>query len=397
MIEAIPPSSVKSTRLTAVRPPNRLVTPRASKRVTGALADAGERRPAREGEELRAHERDPHGLGGHLVLADGLPRAPDVRVLESPIDHDDDGHDEEHQEIEILAVGQSERRRRAADRRDALGAVGEVEGLVEIVREHADDFAEAERDDRQVISVQAQDGQAEEDAGAGGDEEADEQEEVEHRRRKGKAAAEDLVALGGARDRPGVRAHREERDVAQIEQSGQANDDVQSQRQRHEDADLGRHFEVVAVVRADQRHEDQQGKAEQTDAQPARDAREIDEEHRALEGEERQHRAGKRRDRRARHGHRRDGQRGMQHHARPRMTSPSRPLGRKIRITMSTENAKMSLYSAPKAPPVSSERYEAASASSSPSTSPPSMAPGMLPMPPSTAAVNAFSPGMNPD
>src|SRR5262249_18606036 len=34
MIEAIPPSSVKSTRLTAVRPPNRLVTPRASKRVT---------------------------------------------------------------------------------------------------------------------------------------------------------------------------------------------------------------------------------------------------------------------------------------------------------------------------------------------------------------------------
>ena len=56
----------------------------------------------------------------------------------------------------------------------------------------------------------------------------------------------------------------------------------------------------------------------------------------------------------------------------------------------------MSLYSAPNAPPVSSDRYEAANASRSPSTSPPIMAPGILPMPPSTAAVKAFSPGMKP-
>src|SRR5262249_59732816 len=146
----------------------------------------------------------------------------------------------------------------------------------------------------------------------------------------------------------------------------------------------------------DKGNEDRRGRAEKREAQPAGDAREIDEEHRALEGEERQHGAGKRRDRRARHGHRRDGQRGMQDHARPRMTSPSRPLGRKIRITMSTENAKMSLYSAPKAPPVSSERYDAASASSNPSPSPPRMAPGMLPIPPSTAAVKALRPGRNP-
>ncbi len=56
----------------------------------------------------------------------------------------------------------------------------------------------------------------------------------------------------------------------------------------------------------------------------------------------------------------------------------------------------MSLYSAPKAPPVSSDRYEAANASSTPRTRPPIIAPGMLPMPPSTAAVNALRPGMNP-
>jgi len=41
-------------------------------------------------------------------------------------------------------------------------------------------------------------------------------------------------------------------------------------------------------------------------------------------------------------------------------------LRRKIRIRIRIEKAKMSLYSAPKAPLVSSERYEAAKASSSP-------------------------------
>ena len=59
-------------------------------------------------------------------------------------------------------------------------------------------------------------------------------------------------------------------------------------------------------------------------------------------------------------------------------------------------NAKISLYSAPNAPPDSKDMYEAAKLSSSPSTTPPSMAPGMFPIPPSTAAVNALMPGMNP-
>src|SRR5438309_3929403 len=36
----------------------------------------------------------------HLVLADGLPRAPDVRVLESPIDHDDDRSEEHTSELQ---------------------------------------------------------------------------------------------------------------------------------------------------------------------------------------------------------------------------------------------------------------------------------------------------------
>src|SRR5262249_16886147 len=79
-----------------------------------------------------------------------------------------------------------------------------------------------------------------------------------------------------------------------------------------------------------------------------------------------------------------------------RTAAPRRPFGRKIRMRMRMEKAKMSLYSAPKAPPVRRERYEAAKDSSNPRTRPPSMAPGMLPMPPRTAAVKALSPGMKP-
>src|SRR5215813_11912319 len=41
MMDAMPPSSVKSTRLTAVRPPKRFVTPRASKRVNDLAGGPG--------------------------------------------------------------------------------------------------------------------------------------------------------------------------------------------------------------------------------------------------------------------------------------------------------------------------------------------------------------------
>src|SRR5207244_2830664 len=43
-------------------------------------------------------------------------------------------------------------------------------------------------------------------------------------------------------------------------------------------------------------------------------------------------------------------------HARPLTTSPRSPLGRKIRIRIRIEKAKMSLYSAPNAPAVRSDR-----------------------------------------
>src|SRR5439155_1302129 len=240
-------------------------------------------------------------------------------------------------------------------------------------------------------------GEAQEDPGAGRHQEADEEERVERPRGEGEGVpAEDEVGVRGAGDRPRVGAHGEERDVAQVEQAGEPDDDVEAERERDEDAHLGRDLEVVAVEEPDERHQDEERRPEEAHAQPGRDPGDIREEQGALEQEEDEHRPRKARDGPRRQGDEADREDDLDH-ARPRTTSPRRPLGRKMRMRISTEKAKMSLYSAPKAPPVSSDRYDAANASSRPRTIPPSMAPGMLPMPPSTAAVKALRPGMKPE
>src|SRR4029077_5021150 len=151
--------------------------------------------------------------------------------------------------------------------------------------------------------------------------------------------------------------------------------------------------------RAEDRHEHAQGEDGEGRLQRRRDPGEVEQEDRALEQHEEHDRAGTvghapggdQQERDHQHGR---GSRAIEEvldHARSRTISPRRPFGLKMRIRMRIENAKMSLYSAPKAPPVSSDREEAAKASSSPSTSPPSIAPGTLPMPPRTAAVKALS------
>src|SRR5262249_12356298 len=163
------------------------------------------------------------------------------------------------------------------------------------------------------------------------------------------------------------------------------------ERQCDEDPDLRRDLEIVAVEVADGRHQRQEADRDQAPAYWLRQARLEDVEQRALEEQEDEDGARER-------GDGEGGQPDQRHrdqrsdHARSRTTSPRSPLGRKMRIRISIEKARMSLYSAPKAPPVSNERYAAANASSRPRTSPPTIAPGMLPIPPSTAAVNAFSP-----
>jgi hypothetical protein len=58
---------------------------------------------------------------------------------------------------------------RRVDRADALRAVGDVDRRVEVEQEHADDLAEAERDDREVVAAQLERRRAEQHAEEAGE------------------------------------------------------------------------------------------------------------------------------------------------------------------------------------------------------------------------------------
>src|SRR5256885_116549 len=103
---------------------------------------------------LSLHDALPICLGGDLVLSDGHPGTADARVLQAPADHDADEHQEEEQVVvqrdradvvaeDLLALGQVQAQNlHRVDLAYALGAVGDVDRLVQVVHEDADDFAD---------------------------------------------------------------------------------------------------------------------------------------------------------------------------------------------------------------------------------------------------------------
>src|SRR5208337_601610 len=195
--------------------------------------------------ELELVRRYTHCGRGELVLADGCPGAPDLRVLESVCDDDDDDHDHDRDEVEhdVVELVGSDRgphdwlketveeaeepggKPRPLYRGDSLGAIREVDWLVEVVQQLADDLAEAEGDDREVVAADAEDREAEEEADDGRHDDAQEQEEVEPIRRKEKGGADgdrarDRVeeeGLLGPEEPPEVGAHGVEGHVAEVE------------------------------------------------------------------------------------------------------------------------------------------------------------------------------------
>ena len=96
---------------------------------------------------------------------------------------------------------------------------------VGVVGRDADDLAEPERDDGEVVAAQSQRRRAEQHAGGHG-----------HAMPIG-ATARGQVAVGRAEHADRVRADGEEGDVAEVEQAGLADDDVQPDRHQHVAAD----------------------------------------------------------------------------------------------------------------------------------------------------------------
>src|SRR6266508_793519 len=93
-----------------------------------------------------------------------------------------------------------------------------------------------------------------------------------------------------------------------------------------------------------------------------------------------------------------DGDGRLRHrYARSSLTrSPRMPVGRKISTSTSARNATTSLSWWAEGMPSPTSTMLGPNDSTEPSSRPPTTAPGMLPMPPRTAAVNALMPGRNP-
>ena len=117
-----------------------------------------------------------------------------------------------------------------------------AEDVVAVVRERQEHLEEEERHDRQVVAREPARGKPDEEA----DDAADDRHERDHEQRR-----QVDVVLVGAQESVGVRADAEERDVAEVEQAAPADDDVQPEREQHEDDRVERDPADVAALEAD--------------------------------------------------------------------------------------------------------------------------------------------------
>ena len=177
--------------------------------------------------------------------------------------------------------------------------------------------------------------------------------------------------LPGRQDAVGIGADGEEGGIAQIEQAGEADDDVEAERQHGEGGGIGRGVDVAAVA-VDQREEKQENRDIESRSAAGADRREA--------------RATTPRSRR----------RPASSGARIR----SRPFLRFARHETSEQAVRPEHEHEDQdreddhVGPAGRDELSAEGFDQPDAGSPPSMAPGMLPMPPSTAAVKARRPAV---
>ena len=124
---------------------------------------------------------------------------------------------------------------------DAVRAAGEI---LPVEQDEPDDLAEAERDDGEIVAAQPQHRKAEQEAGEGGEDAGERQTDPE---RKADILREQRIGIG---------ADRVEGDVAEIEQPGEADHDVETEAEHGVGGDQAGKTERVAVaVEQDWDHE----------------------------------------------------------------------------------------------------------------------------------------------
>ena len=125
----------------------------------------GEQGTHPERQKLGGHFIDPHRLGDILILAQGHPGAAQVGILETGGDEPRQEDASQDQVIKFLLVVEDE----STDRwlHDALNSLRSSQQRFQPVREHhdADDLTEAQRNNGQVITAQAEDRQTQANTG----------------------------------------------------------------------------------------------------------------------------------------------------------------------------------------------------------------------------------------
>ena len=185
-----------------------------------------------EGGELGRGCVDAKRAAGDLVLAQRLPGASDRQPPQpqrDPVGEERQRNDEVVEKHGALRrrVGEAESRgkavvgggeRQSEERRmrrgDAVRAAGEI---LPVEQNEPDDLAEAERDDCQIVAAQPQHRKAEQEAGEGGEDAGERQTAP---KRKADILREQSIGIG---------ADRVEGDVAEIEQPGEADHDVETE------------------------------------------------------------------------------------------------------------------------------------------------------------------------
>ena len=143
---------------------------------------------------------------------------------------------------------------RPRDAGDAVRAAGQA---LPVDDDEADDLAERQRDDGEIVAAQPQHGKAEHHAPECGEDAGERQADPERQPEIGR------------QQRVGIGADRVERDIAEVEQAGEADHHVQSPAQhhigQHEDAEI----EDVALIVEDHRHQEGEDQEQRRDRRGA--------------------------------------------------------------------------------------------------------------------------------
>ena len=123
--------------------------------------------------------------------------------------------------------------RRPRDSDNAVRAAGEI---LPVEQDQPDDFAEAERDDGEIVAAQPQHRKAEQDAGECGEDAGKRQADPE---RQSEMLRQQRVGIG---------ADRVEGDIAEIEQPGETDHDVQSEAEHRVGDDEDGEIEQITIA-----------------------------------------------------------------------------------------------------------------------------------------------------